>query len=81
MAGPDRDEESGQFTDEYPREDFTHAIEAEGGFAGTSDIADHVGCIRETAYKKLKQVETDGLVEGRKVGTTLVWQLAEAGDE
>jgi len=33
----DRDDETGQFTKEYPPDDFVVAIEANGGATGTKD--------------------------------------------
>jgi Mn-dependent DtxR family transcriptional regulator len=77
MGDRDRDEESGQYVEKYPRESFIQAIEAEGGQAGTTDIADHVGVIHETAYKKLNRMEEDGEIESRKFGRSLVWSVVE----
>lgn len=76
MTNPERDEDTGKFTETYPREDFLAAIEKEGGMAGTSDIAEQVGVIRETAYKKLQRMEEDGQVKSQKVGNSLVWLIA-----
>ena len=77
MSDRERDEESGRFSEEYPRKLFVQAIEAEGGQAGTSEIADRVGCIRETAYKKLVRMEEDSEVSSRKFGNSLVWSITE----
>ena len=81
MTSPDRDEDTGRFTETYPRAEFLDAIRAEGGMAGTTDVAERVGVIRETAYKKLQRMEADGEVESRKVGNSLVWLLPENPDE
>jgi Mn-dependent DtxR family transcriptional regulator len=70
---PDRDEDSGRYTGEYSTEDFLNAISDKEEMAGTGDIADHVGCAHDTAYKRLQQMEKDGLVLSRKVGNTLLW--------
>ena len=72
---PDRDDETGQYTDEYTVEDFESAINAEGGMAGTGEIAERVGCAHDTAYKRLKKLENDGIVSSEKVGNTLLWRL------
>ena len=77
MPDADRDEESGQYTETYPPEDFTNAIEAEGGMAGTQDIADRVDCSYETAYKKLRKMEDAGTIESKRVGNARLWLLAE----
>jgi Mn-dependent DtxR family transcriptional regulator len=73
----DRDEESGRYTGQYTTEDFLNAINAEGGMAGTGDIAGLVGCAHDTAYKRLQKLENDGLVSSRKVGNTLLWTISE----
>jgi len=77
---PDRDEETGRYTDEYPGEAFLKAIREAGELAGTGEIADAVGCAHDTAYKKLQAMEEDGQVTSRLVGNSLVWSLTEAGE-
>jgi DNA-binding IclR family transcriptional regulator len=74
---PDRDEETGRYTGEYSTEDFLDAISVEGGMAGTGDIAERVGCAHDTAYKRLQNMEEEGLVSSRKVGNTLLWTSLE----
>ena len=74
---PDRDEKSGRYTGQYTSKDFLDAINAEGGMAGTGDIADLVGCAHDTAYKRLQKMEEEGLVSSRKVGNTLLWRSSE----
>ncbi|MFB6197119.1 MAG: transcriptional regulator, partial [Halobacteriaceae archaeon] len=74
---PDRDEETGRYTGRYSTEDFLEAINTEDGMAGTGDIADHVGCAHDTAYKRLQKMENEGLVASRKVGNTLLWTISE----
>jgi Mn-dependent DtxR family transcriptional regulator len=74
---PDRDEDSGRYTGEYSTEDFLNAISDKEEMAGTGDIADYVGCAHDTAYKRLQQMEKDGLVLSRKVGNTLLWTRPE----
>ena len=76
MGDRDRDEKSGKFTEEYPRQDFLEAL-AELGPSGTTDISDYVGCDRRTAYLKLKSIEDDGQIRSKKVGNSLLWELDE----
>jgi len=76
MGDRGRDEESGKFTEEYPREDFLQAIK-ELGSAGTTDISNQVGCNRRTAYLKLQSLEEEGSVSSQKVGNALLWKLTE----
>jgi GTP-sensing pleiotropic transcriptional regulator CodY len=77
VPGKDRDEESGKYTASYTDSDFINAIETLDGMAGTSEIADEVGCTRRTAYTRLKSLEEKGRVESRQVGNSLVWIAAE----
>ena len=69
-----RDEETGRYTGQYSTDEFLNAISVEGGLAGTGEIADHVGCAHDTAYKRLQEMEEEGLVSSRKVGSTLLWE-------
>ena len=76
MGDRDRDENSGRFTEEYPREDFLQALE-ELGATGTTDVSDYVGCDRRTAYLKLQALEEEGEIESQKVGNALLWELVD----
>lgn len=69
-----RDTESGRFATEYPRTSFLRAIKDEEGLAATGDIARHVGCSHDTAYKRLTSMENQGLVIQRRFGQTLAWK-------
>lgn len=77
MPGADRDDESGQYQETYPTEAFISALEAEGGSAGTQDVADRVGCSYETAYKKLRSLADDGEIDRRKVGNANLWVVED----
>ncbi|EMA29082.1 MULTISPECIES: helix-turn-helix domain-containing protein [Halobacteriales] len=76
MGDRKRDENSGRFSEEYPRDDFLRVLE-ELGAVGTTDVAEHVGCDRRTAYLKLQSLEEEGDVESRKVGNALLWELVD----
>ena len=75
---PGRDEETGRYTGQYSADDFLAAISEQGGLAGTGEIADHVGCAHDTAYKRLQAMESDGALSSRKVGNTLLWEKTDA---
>lgn len=45
--------------------------------AGTSEIADKVGCTHRTAYLRLQSLESEGKIKGTKVGNSLVWTVSE----
>ncbi|QZA89784.1 HTH domain-containing protein [Salinarchaeum sp. IM2453] len=77
MPGKERDEKSGKYTASYTDSDFLNAIRSLDGMAGTSEIADEVGCTRRTAYTRLKSLEERGCAESRQVGNSLVWITTE----
>jgi predicted transcriptional regulator len=76
VPGKDREEESGKYTTTYPDSDFTDAIQELGGMAGTSEVAETVGCTRRTAYTRLQSLESEGQVSSKKVGNTLLWSVS-----
>jgi predicted ArsR family transcriptional regulator len=59
----------------YPLDDFIQAVESEDGEATTPEITTEVGCSPETARRRMKELEDNGVVERRKIGQTLFWQL------
>lgn len=77
MPGAERDDDSGQYTETYPTEEFLEAIDSADGMAGTQDVADAVGCSYETAYKKLRKLEDAGSVDSQKVANARVWLRAD----
>ena len=77
MTGKDRDDESGRYTTTYPREDFLNAVKKLGPSVGTQAIADAVGCNRDTAYRRLRDIEKEGAIESRKVGMARLWSISK----
>jgi GTP-sensing pleiotropic transcriptional regulator CodY len=77
VPGKDREDDSGRYTTSYPDSDFIDAIQTLDGMAGTSEIAENVGCTRRTAYTRLQSLESEGEVSSRKVGNSLVWITTE----
>lgn len=45
--------------------------------AGTSDIADAVGVVRQSADYRLRKLEDEGAVTSTKIGNSLAWRLAD----
>ena len=72
----ERDDKTGQYTDEYPEEAFLDAIRNADQMLGTGEIADSVGCAHDTAYKRLQKLEEEGVIVSQKVGNTIVWSIA-----
>lgn len=64
------------FQETYPIDRFPDAIEAEGGMAGTQDVADQIGCSYELAYKRLCRLEDNGTIASQKIGNARLWILA-----
>jgi len=71
----ERDAESGKYTDAYSDGDFIGAIQAEGGLAGTSAVAEIVGCTHRQALNRLKELQEQNKVTSKDVGRALVWQI------
>ena len=75
----ERDEDSGKYTDAYGDSEFLDALRDEDGVAGTSDLADAVGCTSRQALNRLRELEDAGKVTSKDVGRSYVWMLAEDG--
>ena len=68
----ERDEDTGQFQEEYPREAFVGAIKTLDSTT-TSEIAEEVGCSYDLAYRRLNQLAEDGFIRKETVGNSLLW--------
>jgi len=75
MPGKDRDEGSGKYTMTYTDGDFLRAVEEAGPQVGTQAVADEVGCTRDTAYRRLCELEDESKLESRKVGMARLWSV------
>lgn len=78
MANRDRDER-GRYRQEYTDEDFLDAVR-EHEPATTSEVAEAVGCVRQNADYRLRQLREAGRVESKKVGPSLVWMISGGED-
>jgi hypothetical protein len=65
--------ERGRFAPKVPDERFFEALRELDGAGGTQEIADEVGCIYDTAYKRLRRLEDEGGVTRRKVANANLW--------
>lgn len=70
----DRDEESGKFTEQYPKEAFLAAVESLDN-ATTTKIAEEVGCSYDLAYRRLTSLSDTGEIRHTRVGSSFVWFL------
>lgn len=71
MEDGDRDSE-GKLTKQFSDEDFLRAIR-EHEPASTMEVANSVGCTRRNAEMRLKRLEREDRVRGKKVGNSLTW--------
>lgn len=73
-------DEKGRIKETYPLDDV-HAVLAEIGPAGTSEVADELESAYATAYEKLRKLEDDGRVTSRKVANARLWTAIEEEGE
>ena len=71
-------DDHGRFAPKYTDEEFLDAVRRHNP-AGTSEVAEAVGCTTQNADHPLRQLEDAARVESKKVGRSLVWTLS--GDE
>lgn len=83
MTERERDEETGRFTESgaYSDDDFIEAIRELGGSAGTKQIADAVGCHRDTARRRLHALADAEKVEKHRAGdspqSAVLWMVPD----
>lgn len=71
---PNRDEDTGQFTQEFPRSEFLEAVQSADP-ATTMAIAEAVGCSYDLAYRRLNALAEEDSLERIEVGGSFVWQV------
>lgn len=69
---PKRDDDSGEFTDQYPRQEFIEAVR-ELEMATTTKVAEYVGCSYDLAYRRLHEFEEEGEISKTDVGGLFIW--------
>lgn len=72
-------DETGKFSREYQSQDFLTALRRLDGSGSTKEIADEVGCVRRTAYNRLRELEANQRVSSREVGRSILWQVDTNG--
>ena len=76
MANDERDAQTGTFETKYTDADFLDALDALGE-NGTKEVAEHVGCTRETARSRLYELTENGAVDRREVGSVNLWSVTD----
>lgn len=59
-------------TPEYTDDDFLMAVQRHAP-AGTSEVADEVGCTRPLAHERLNDLADDGDIKRKQIGKVVVW--------
>ena len=72
LVTAERDEESGQFTEQYPREAFLNAVSRIEN-ATTSKIAEEIGCSYDLAYRRLGTLADENEINKAMVGSSYIW--------
>lgn len=62
----------------YTDQQFMEAV-SKYETAGTTDIADEVGCTARTADYRLKELRDEGRVESKTIGGSLIWTIPGEG--
>lgn len=68
----DRDEYSGRFTQEFSDSEFVAAVE-ELGSCSTTEVADHIGCSSDLAYRRLLELESEDSIAAEKIAGNYRW--------
>jgi len=71
-----RDEQGRLGGNAYADSDFLAAVR-DAELPTTGDVAETVGCSRQTAHKRLRALEDNGQLASKTVGSALVWTIAD----
>lgn len=74
---PDPRDDNGRYTAKYNGEKILDAVR-EHAPASTKEIADAVGCARQNADRRLRELRERGAVASKKIGPALVWWIDES---
>lgn len=75
-------EHPSRFDEQFPHDDILRAVEqAPWPVALASDVAEEVGCTKQTARKKLNELYADGRVEKRDAVTVTLWWVPDDDDD
>ena len=68
-----RDDKTGKYTKQFPDEAFLNAVSALDT-PTTTNVANHVGCSYDLAYRRLHEYFEAGKIGRVEVGNTFLWQ-------
>jgi len=73
--------DGGRYSETVALDDVLGVFEAvDGPVVMSGDVAEHLDCSRETARRKLRALEEQGRVAGRKTAGRVVWWLVDERD-
>lgn len=80
MAGKDR-AESGEYVETTTTSEVLTAMrDADWPVVTVGDVSEAVGCSRETARRKLADLDEDGKIRRRKIGASaVIWWVPDTG--
>lgn len=80
MAGKERSDD-GEYVEMTTPEDVLIAVrDVESPFVTVGDVAEVIGCSRETARRKLTELHDSGDIERRNIGSSaVVWWVPDRG--
>ena len=67
---------TGEFEATFTDEELVDAVR-ENEPASTKEVGDAVGCSRQNADYRLRNLEDEGRVKSKMVGNSLVWMVVE----
>lgn len=74
----DEREDTGRFTETVTPDDVFGVFETvDGPIVTSGDVAEALGCSRETARRKLRTLEEHGRVASRKTAGRVVWWIVD----
>lgn len=76
-SGSDTRDSHGRYTSEYDDDDILEAVRKHAP-AATKEIADAVGCTRQNADRRLRELRERGAVNSKKTGPALVWWVDDS---
>jgi predicted transcriptional regulator len=74
MGGDRERNEGGQFEPEYTDKEVMEVV-AENEPAGTTEVADELGIVRQSADYRLHRLLDGERISKKKVGNSLVWSV------
>lgn len=77
---PDQRDETGRWEESYTLDMFRSFL-AEHPDSSTTDVADGIGVVYKTAYRKMRELQEIGHVESRRAANAHLWSLSEEGQK